>query len=196
MASRKDPAFPLYARDWLGDPEVQCLPRELRGCLVGLWAHSWLHGPIEERHIGGLCRIIDASMEEVRQLLNLFFDPTDGGGWISLRLEKERAERQEIRSLKRSAGRKGAAERWQKDGRPMADAWQNDGRPDGKRMAEPWQPDGTPHGKRMASRWQNDGPQPTPTQPSPEDTHTGFGSDSFGSEESCTDGTRSRRAGA
>lgn len=111
MAKGRDPSFPFYPDDWIRDSKVQSLPRELRGCLLGIWSIAWMEGPIPEDRISGVARLIDATIEETRTLLGKFFIQTEAG-WVSPRLEAEREQRVEKRAKQTERARRGAEERW------------------------------------------------------------------------------------
>lgn len=101
----KDPAFPLYARDWLTSRSVRRLSRSLRSVLVDLWCLQWLDGPLPD-DVEWIAEEVRATRAEVAAVLESFFDRT-ASGYTSKRLEKERAEREELRRKRADAGQRG-----------------------------------------------------------------------------------------
>ena len=125
------PSFPLHAGDWFkGTASLR--PAE-RGFYLDLLLYQWdADAPIpEDEHL----QMQIARCTNVREwraawaVLQAKFQQVPGG-WKNHRVEAERARMIDNRTRKAASGAKGAAKRWQTDGR-------TDGRADGKAIAEP-----------------------------------------------------------
>lgn len=141
MASEKaDTWMPLYVTDYLGD--TMHLTTEQHGAYMLLLMACWKGDgklPNDDDTLAAITKLPPARWKKCRLSLLKFFDVADT--FIShKRVMKERAKAKEISAERSNAGKKGAARRWQTDGKC--------------------------HSKRMAndeqSAWQNDAPSPSP----------------------------------
>ena len=88
-----------------------------RGAFVELLGYQFANGsiPADDRT---LCRITGSFPEEwsaVREEVLAKFELDESGNLVNLRMQKEREEREEIRSKRVDASRKGNERRWQND---------------------------------------------------------------------------------
>lgn len=129
--------MPFYVADYLKD--TGHLGHAEHGCYLLLLAQSWTMGPLPSDEVS-LSRLARCPIREWRKIapVVLAFFETQDGKLISPRLERERARATSLTQGRSKAGAIGAAKRWQRDG---------------KRMAEP-----------LANASQIDGPSPSPSQ--------------------------------
>jgi len=136
---KRDCAMFWFTADWRGSLKVQAMTWAEQGMYRHLLDLAWEHGGIP------------SDLDDLRQILRLTEPefaaawkrigpcwhphPEDPGRLVNERQERERGIRREVQSKRAAAGKRGAEERWQTDGKP-----------DGKRMANAWQ-----------TGWQNDG---------------------------------------
>jgi uncharacterized protein YdaU (DUF1376 family) len=84
--------FPLWAKEYLGDPKVQAMSVEREGILLRLWCYCWDAGALPNRAdvLRRLCKN-EVSIEAINEVLRDFFELSDDGStWTSARLEEER----------------------------------------------------------------------------------------------------------
>ena len=112
MARDRDPAFPLYARDWLADRKVRRATHAQRAVLVDLWALAWEEGclPDDLDELAYRCGTPTdpAPRQTVPDVLDEFF-VRSVSDWPSLRLEREREGRAALRAKRAAAGRIGGS---------------------------------------------------------------------------------------
>jgi uncharacterized protein YdaU (DUF1376 family) len=111
MAGGKDPAFPLYAADWLTDDRLAVASLEELGALVCLWSFLWLHGPQSMDRLRAASHVFRATPDEAESLAREWLTEGDDGRWFSKRLEAEREERRQIRRQRSEAGKRSAVQR-------------------------------------------------------------------------------------
>jgi hypothetical protein len=128
MAHGKDPAFPLYASDFLTDSRMWTIDQAEGFSLVRLWSFLWMEGPQTMDAIRSAAPMLRCDPDTAQRLAEEFTDEDDDGNRYSKRMEAERAERIELRERRKEAGRRGAKKRWRKD---------EDGKANGSAMAKP-----------------------------------------------------------
>jgi len=141
------PAYlPLYVRDWRSDPKVALLSWEERMLYLDMLMLSWEHGPLPDDP-ARILRALGAPHppELVLALFGSLWSRVDAG-WVSPRLERERARTEA--AISSNAKRTEAASRAR---------WIRDGQRDGQR-------DVHPHGYR------NDHPRAPEPEPVPSDS--------------------------
>jgi uncharacterized protein YdaU (DUF1376 family) len=152
MSSR--PFFKFFVGDYLQDTMgLSCCEH---GVYMLLLAASWKRGPLPDDmdHVARLAA--NPPIEALRFILNEYWTLTERG-WINARLERERAEVDDIIEKRRLAGQRGADARWQTHSKGMANASQTHG----KRMA-----------KGMAKRCQSE----SESEPEEDIEHTSYAS--------------------
>jgi len=148
---------------WLMHPKVQAAGAHGRS----LWIAGGLHcasqltdGRIEKHVVRVLAAQAEVPASAATKLVDvgLWIDEGDHyqmHGYLDYQpsREKVKAKRSAVSSKRSEAGRKGAAKRWQSDGKAMANG-----------MANAWQSDGNEDGKRIANEWQTHSPIPSPIE--------------------------------
>lgn len=93
--SKTDPAFLLYAADWLSSTRVRAMSREQRGAYIDLLCFAWLDGSIPG-DAGALQTLLGASRAEFRRIwpaMEGCWEQRDDGRLVNPRQERERQER-------------------------------------------------------------------------------------------------------
>lgn len=111
MARKKDPAIPLYASDFLSDPDVSALPLADQGLLVRIWCMLWMQGPMERERILNASYILCSNRDDIARVIDEFLIDGGDGRLLSKRMEEERAERVEIREQRAKAGKRSGTSR-------------------------------------------------------------------------------------
>lgn len=140
MTKDTDHFMPLYPDDYLRD--TTNLNAETHGAYLLLLMTSWIRGgtlPDDDIQLASIARLSIRRWRILKPVLRAFFQVAEGA-WTHKRVGKELERARRIIDARRSAGRKGAASRWQSDGKAI-------GKPDDKGMTN-----------TMTNRQQIDGP--------------------------------------
>jgi uncharacterized protein YdaU (DUF1376 family) len=130
--------MPLYIGDYHRDTGHLTVLEH--GAYLLLLMQAWTRKgvlPHDEKRLAALARCSPRQWAECREAVLAFFEKDDEG-YRNKRLDRELARASAISEERRKAGATGAAKRWAKDAKPVANAMAN-------AMAEPSQPE-----------WQND----------------------------------------
>jgi len=109
---KKVPAFQLYPKDLLSDPNVDLMDNDQLGGYLRLLCYEWMQGglPTDEKELSKLSRMGRRWKTKGPLILRCF--TRDGEKLIHPRLHRERLSQHEHRRKKREAGSKGAESRW------------------------------------------------------------------------------------
>lgn len=168
MAGGKDPAFPLYAQDWLTDDRLAVADLADLGRLVCLWSWLWLHGPQTMARLRAVAHLMRSTADEVESLAREWLTEGPDGCWSSLRLEAERAERIAIRKQRAEAGRSSGASR--RKLRELAEERESNGNRTRRERDRERESNETANGNRTGRGTKREPPSPSPTSspdPSP-----------------------------
>lgn len=111
----KPPAFQFYAKDFYAS--VVSLSLAAKGAYICALTWSWDNGPLPTEP-SALARVLTATPGEFKRVwpeIESRFTLTDAG-YINRRLEREREKQDAFRNRKSEGGKKGAEQRWHKDG--------------------------------------------------------------------------------
>ncbi len=111
--SRADAWMPLYIGDYLAD--TMHLSAVEHGAYLLLLMQQWRSGPLpdDDRHLAAIARVdLAAWKRQVGPTIRRFFEVT-ADGLVQKRLEAERQKAAAIIEKRATAGKKGAARRWQ-----------------------------------------------------------------------------------
>ena len=111
--SRADAWMPLYIGDYLAD--TMHLSAVEHGAYLLLLMQQWRSGPLpdDDRHLAAIARVdLAAWKRQVGPTIRRFFEAT-ADGLVQKRLEAERQKAAAIIEKRATAGKKGAARRWQ-----------------------------------------------------------------------------------
>lgn len=155
MGSEVDNWMPLWIGDYLAD--TMHLTTEQHGAYLLLIFHQWRQGeiPDDDEVLAQIARLQPAAWKRSRPVLARFFTIADGR-WVQGRAAREKAgaaeARERIGQVRSAAGRAGARARWgNRNPEPPGGGGNGGGKPGGNR-----------NGKRMANAWQDDGSPPSP----------------------------------
>lgn len=112
MTARNLSPLPLRPDSWLVHRDVRMLTPAQRGCLVDLWCHYWVDGPLENNP-EQLQRLTSGSRHDVFAALEVGFVLTSEG-WEAPELREGRRSQILLRETRRENGRLGAEKRWSK----------------------------------------------------------------------------------
>lgn len=107
MAHGTDPAFPLYASDFLTDSRLWQIDPADGFSLVRLWAFLWKEGPQPLETIVAAAGLLRCDAATAARLAREWTEADSTGRRLSPRLEAEREERVALREKRIAAGRKG-----------------------------------------------------------------------------------------
>lgn len=110
--------MPFYIADYLAD--TSHLGALQSGAYLHLIMHYWQHHglPDDEAGLARIARLTPAEWKRERGTLQAFFHD----GWKHKRIDGELSDTAELIAAKSQAGKTGAAKRWQKNSRRIADA--------------------------------------------------------------------------
>lgn len=134
MTARKTDAWmPLYIGDYLAD--TMSFTTEQHGAYIRLLMACWrergqpLSGADED--MATITGLPVARWRSIKAKLLAKFEQTEGGGITHKRVQRESERALKVSEARSESGKNGAAKRWQKDGKQIANAidepWQNNG---------------------------------------------------------------------
>ncbi len=118
----KNPAFPLYAQDFLVD--VAEWTAEEVGVYIRLLSVQWINGDLSSDP-NRLTISGGPEVGKVWPVVSAKFKKLEGGRMVNERLEEIRAEKSFFLKSQSEAGKRGAAKRWGKGGQAIADPISN-----------------------------------------------------------------------
>jgi uncharacterized protein YdaU (DUF1376 family) len=139
--SNKSPAFRFYPRDYLADPNVECMSLEEQGAYIRLLCHAWDPPPDADGHkpavgclpndpvlLATLSRLgRDGWAMAAPQIMRAWRVSNDGRYIVQKRMMEEWRKQQDYGKSKSEAGKKGAAKRWQSHASANGKTMQVDG---------------------------------------------------------------------
>lgn len=137
---KADAWMPFFVGDYLS--ATSRLTTEQHGAYLLIILDYWKNGPPpdDDAVLAQIARLAPAAWKRARAALCGFFDIVDGQ-WIQKRVEHERERAANITGERSKAGKAGAAKRWSKRSKPIANAMQ----------------------LPLANAQQNDAPSPSPS---------------------------------
>lgn len=121
MSGKSDTWMPFYVGDYLS--ATGRLTTEQHGAYLLILLDYWKNGPPpnDDGVLAALARLSPSAWKKAKPALLAFFESKDGL-LIQRRVEKERGRAAEISAERSEAGKAGAAKRWQKNGKKIANA--------------------------------------------------------------------------
>ena len=116
MAANRDPAFPMYAMDFIVDRNVVFMELDEIGAYTLLLCHQWIEGeiPVEDEQI---TRLLGprATRPEIVVSMKKMFPISKAGGRRNPRLEEERIKRKRYKESQKERAKHAAKVRWDKE---------------------------------------------------------------------------------
>lgn len=118
MAKEKSPAFQFYPREFLADGNVSGMALDELGAYIKLICVCWNDGsvPMQTARLANMVGVPEKTFLKLWPAVRACFTEQDGR-YVHLRLERERDKQSSHRQRRSDAGSKGAAGRWQSDGK-------------------------------------------------------------------------------
>lgn len=142
VSDKRAPWFKFYASDFLGSTS-DMTPAQV-GAHMRLLAVAWEREGLPTDRARLLCITGHISDDELEGVLERW--RVKDGRLVNLKQERVRSEMFGVHARRSAAGKRGAEQRWQSDGKAMANAWQSDSKPMANGMANAWQTDGMTRG--------------------------------------------------
>jgi len=116
MAKNRDPSFPFYVNDYMGDTKVQTMTWEQRGIYTWLLCIQWNDGsiPADEKELQALLHITPEKWPETWPAISRCFVPHKAGRLVNKRLRQELKAREAFKKTRSEAGKRGAKVLWDK----------------------------------------------------------------------------------